>query len=83
MQDVIVCPQCGNAASYIMTLGHTIASCAVCGQATVLTANKIIKINIAKLQLHTGQARELLMIALTAEALFKNWHIIIHPTVHM
>lgn len=75
-----VCPQCGLSSVYIMVQGHTIAACSNCAQATVFEANKIIQLPLHKLEQYHGAKRELLMVALTAEALFKNWEIIIHPT---
>lgn len=77
---ISVCPQCGLEANYIMVQGYTIAACANCGQATVFEANKIIQLSLDKLSQYTGAKRQLLMIALTSEALFKNWDIIIRPT---
>lgn len=78
-----VCPQCGNEATYIMVRGYTIAACASCAQATVFEANKIIQIKPSKLDPYVSVRRQLLMIALTSQALFENWEIITHPTQHM
>lgn len=71
------CPLCGLPASYIQTHGLTISTCSNCCQSSVLERGVIIRIDKDKL---LGQAyiqRDLLMIALTMQALYKNWEQIV------
>lgn len=78
MQQVIICPQCGQQANHILTSGVVITACSNCYNATVTsTSGKRAIIKVAPDKLF-GQAlvqRELIMIAATAEALYRNWHL--------
>ena len=77
MQQVIICPQCGQPANHILTNGVVVTACSACYQATVTaTTGKrmIVKVDPDKLLGQAAVQRDLLMIALTSKALFENWH---------
>jgi hypothetical protein len=77
MHQIVTCPSCGSEANYIITQGLTITACTTCSQAHILESNAIIRIDAIKLVGQPPVQKELLMIALTAKALYENWHRII------
>lgn len=79
MHQIVTCPACGQEANYIITQGITITACTHCAQAHILETQAIIRIDSTKLENQPPVQKELLMIALTAKALYENWHRIV-PT---
>ena len=75
----IVCPACGKTAAYILLMGYTITACSHCYQAHILESNVIVRIDRAKLNGQSAVKRELLLVALTMQALYENWDVIDVP----
>ena len=72
-----MCPLCGNEANFLQIQGITVSICSHCFQASVLERNMIIRISPDKITNTAPVYKDLLMVALVAQALYKNWHTVI------
>lgn len=69
-----LCPLCGSQCSYVQVQGLTISACSSCCQASILETNIIIRVSPDKLLGQAFVQRDLLMVALTMQMLYKNWN---------
>lgn len=73
IMNFIICPQCGKQSSYVLVQHITLAVCSHCEQATVMERGIIIRLDIAKYRFYPDIQRDLIAIALAAQALANNW----------
>ena len=72
----VSCPMCGASANVIVTLGVTITACSTCAQATIAESDVVLRLDRERWSQGSAVTKELIVIAHTAEAIYKNWHII-------
>lgn len=73
MEQLMVCPNCGNPAAYVVVNGFSTSVCIVCAEAHVLDANILIRLD-RELWKHQGIIHaNFIAVASAMQKIAQNW----------
>ncbi len=76
MEQVMVCPSCGNPASYLIVNGFSTSVCIRCAEAHILDAEILIRLDRGLWQHHSEVQANFIAVAAAMQKISQNWETI-------